>query len=422
MDAFRIRGGKPLTGDIRIDGMKNSILPMMAASVLASEGELVLENVPDLRDVRVMLRILETIGVNGSHDTDTRVLTLDATGDIQDTAPYELVKQMRASFLVSGALLGRLGHCRVSLPGGCAIGSRPVTDQVRGFASLGATFEEEEGYLRIDGRELRGRLVTLDYPAATGTENIMLAAALAEGETIVENAACDPEVVDFGDCLSRMGADITGLGTNTIRVRGVKTMHGARHRVMPDRIDAATLAVAAAMTRGELFLREATSDHFEIVLSKLEDAGAIIDRQPDGVGVRGPDRLEAVNIRTLPYPAFPTDVQAPMMAAMSISEGASMIWEQVYDNRFTQGPELRRMGANITIAGDKAVIVGVPRLVGAQVMASDIRAGGALVLAGLAASGETTVARVYHVDRGYDRLERRLQSVGADIERFDDRT
>ncbi len=422
MDAFRIRGGAPLTGEIRIDGMKNSILPMMAASVLASEGELVLENVPDLRDVRVMLRILETIGVNGSHDTDTRVLTLDATGDIRDTAPYDLVKQMRASFLVSGALLGRLGHCRVSLPGGCAIGSRPVTDQVRGFASLGATIEEEEGYLRIDGRELRGRLVTLDYPAATGTENIMLAAALAEGETIIENAACDPEVVDFGDCLSRMGADIAGLGTNTIQVRGVKTMHGARHRVMPDRIDSATLAVAAAMTRGELFLREATSDHFEIVLSKLEDAGAIIDRQPDGVGVRGPDRLKAVNIRTLPYPAFPTDVQAPMMAAMSISNGASMIWEQVYDNRFTQGPELRRMGANITIAGDKAVIVGVQRLVGAPVMASDIRAGGALVLAGLAASGETTVARVYHVDRGYDRLERRLQSVGADIERFDDRT
>jgi UDP-N-acetylglucosamine 1-carboxyvinyltransferase len=280
---------------------------------------------------------------------------------------------------------------------------------------------EEEGYLHIEGGNLRGRLVTLDYPAATGTENIMLAGVMADGETVIENAACDPEVVDFGEFLVKMGAQITGLGTNTIRVTGVTGMHGATHRAAPDRIDAATFAVAAAMTRGRIFLKGANPEHFEIVLSKLEAAGATIVRRPDGVEVCGPDRLRAVNIRTLPYPAFPTDAQAPFMAAMSIADGASMIWEQVYDNRFTQGPELRRMGANITIAGDKAVIVGVPRLTGAPVMASDIRAGGALVLAGLAAAGETTVSRVYHIDRGYERIEERLQSIGADIERFDDR-
>jgi UDP-N-acetylglucosamine 1-carboxyvinyltransferase len=420
MDAFRIRGGTPLQGDIRIDGMKNSILPMMAASILASSGELILENVPDLRDVRVMRRILETLGVTTEYDADTRTLRLDATGEISDTAPYDLVRQMRASFLVSGSLIARLGHCRVSMPGGCAIGSRPVTDQIRAFTTLGCTVHEEEGYLRLDGSDLRGRLTTLDYPAATGTENVMLASVFAEGTTTIENAACDPEIVDFGQCLVKMGADITGLGTNTIRITGVQSLHGAQHRVAPDRIDAATFAVAAAMTRGNLFLQEAQSEHFEIVLAKLEDAGAVVDRRADGVRVRGPERLQAVNIRTLPYPAFPTDVQAPMMAAMSIAEGASMVWEQVYDNRFTQGPELRRMGANITIAGDKAVIVGVKGLVGAPVMASDIRAGGALVLAAIAAEGETTVSRVYHIDRGYDRIEQRLRKVGADIERFDD--
>ncbi len=418
MDAFRIRGGRPLIGEIEIDGMKNSILPMMAASILASDGELVIENVPDLSDVRVMLRILETLGVKTQFDTETHVLTLDATGDIQDTAPYELVRQMRASFLVSGALLGRLGHCSVSMPGGCAIGSRPVTDQVRAFVALGSVMTEEEGYLRLDGRKLSGKLVTLDYPAATGTENIMLAAVLADGVTTIENAACDPEVVDFGECLQKMGAQIDGLGTNTIRITGVKSLHGARHRAAPDRIDAATFAVAAAITRGRLFLQGANADHFEIVLTKLEDAGASVERRPDGVEVSASQRLRAVNIRTLPYPAFPTDVQAPFMAAMSVADGASLIWEQVYDNRFTQGPELRRMGANITIAGDKAVIVGVPRLFGAPVMASDIRAGGALVLAGLVAEGVTTVSRVYHIDRGYERIERRLQAVGADIERF----
>jgi len=421
MDAFRIQGGAPLQGEVTVDGMKNAILPMMAAAILATEGELVLENVPDLRDVRVMLRILETLGVRGGYDSAARTLTLDARGDIGDTAPYELVKQMRASFLVSGALLARLGHCRVSMPGGCAIGSRPVTDQMHAFQALGGDVRETQGYLEIVAKDLHGRLVTLDYPAVTGTENIILAAVHADGITVIENAACDPEVVDFGECLREMGADIRGPGTKRIEVAGVERLHGARHRVVPDRIDAATFAISAAMTRGKVFLRDARPDHFEIVLTKLEDAGATILRRPDGVEVTGPDRLRAVNIRTLPYPAFPTDVQAPMMAAMSVADGASLIWEQVYDNRFTQGPELRRMGANITIAGDKAVVVGVPELAGAPVMSSDIRAGGALVLAGLAARGETTVSRVYHIDRGYDHLERRLQRLGATIERFDEK-
>ena len=418
MDAFRIRGGTPLNGEVVIEGMKNSILPMMAASILAVEGQVVLENVPALRDVEVMLRILETLGVRGGYDGTARTLTLDATGEIRDTAPYELVKQMRASFLVSGALVARLGRCRVSMPGGCAIGSRPVTDQLRAFRSLGGNVSEVQGYVEVAGEQRHGSLVTLDYPAATGTENIMLAASLTPGTTTIENAACDPEVVDFSECLRKMGADIRGLGTNRIEITGVERLHGTTHRVMPDRIDAATFAVAAAMTRGQVTLVNARADHFEIVLTKLEDAGAKVLRQPNAVTVSGPERLRAVNIRTLPYPAFPTDVQAPMMAAMSIAEGASLIWEQVYDNRFTQGPELRRMGANITIAGDKAVVVGVPELTAAPVMASDIRAGGALVLAGLVARGETTVSRVYHIDRGYDHIERRLQRLGASIERF----
>lgn len=400
--------------------MKNAILPMMAASILATEGTLVLENVPQLRDVTVMLRILETLGVKGGYDPQKRTLSLDATGVIGDTAPYDLVRQMRASFLVSGALVARLGRCRVSMPGGCAIGSRPVSDQLRAFKALGGVVNEIKGYVEVEARNRSGRLVTLDYPAATGTENIVLLACLTEGTTTIENAACDPEVVDFGECLVKMGAQITGLGTNTVRVTGVKALRGTRHRVVPDRIDAATFAVGAAMTRGDVFLANARSDHFEIVLTKLEEAGAIVTRLDTGVRVQGPDRLKSVNVRTLPYPAFPTDVQAPMMAAMATAEGASLIWEQVYDNRFTQGPELRRMGANITIAGDKAVVVGVPELTGAPVMASDIRAGGSLVLAGLVAKGETTVSRVYHIDRGYDHLETRLQKLGAVIERYNE--
>ena len=420
MDAFRIHGGAPLEGEVAIDGMKNAILPIMAASILSTEGELVVENVPDLRDVRVMLRILETLGVRAGYDSVGRRLQLDATGEIGDTAPYEQVKQMRASFLVSGALLARLGHCRVSMPGGCAIGSRPVTDQLRGFRTLGCQVREAEGYIELSGADLHGKLITMDYPAATGTENIILAGVTAEGVTVIDNAACDPEVVDFGACLQKMGAQIRGLGTNRIEIEGVERLRGTVHRVVPDRIDAATFAVAAAMTRGRVWLRHARADHIEIVLTKLEEAGATVTRSADGVDVAGPDRLRAVNIRTLPYPAFPTDVQAPMMAAMSIADGASLIWEQVYDNRFTQGPELRRMGANITIAGDKAVVVGVPELRGAPVMASDIRAGGALVLAGLAARGDTTVSRVYHIDRGYDHLERRLQQLGATVERFNE--
>ncbi|HQE61870.1 MAG TPA: UDP-N-acetylglucosamine 1-carboxyvinyltransferase [Candidatus Latescibacteria bacterium] len=420
MDAFRIQGGTRLAGSVEIEGMKNAILPMMAASILATEGTLVLENVPQLRDVTVMLRILETLGVKGGYDPQKRTLSLDATGVISDTAPYDLVRQMRASFLVSGALVARLGRCRVSMPGGCAIGSRPVSDQLRAFKALGGVVNEIKGYVEVEARNRSGRLVTLDYPAATGTENIVLLACLTEGTTTIENAACDPEVVDFGECLVKMGAQITGLGTNTVRVTGVKALRGTRHRVVPDRIDAATFAVGAAMTRGDVFLANARSDHFEIVLTKLEEAGAIVTRLDTGVRVQGPDRLKSVNVRTLPYPAFPTDVQAPMMAAMATAEGASLIWEQVYDNRFTQGPELRRMGANITIAGDKAVVVGVPELTGAPVMASDIRAGGSLVLAGLVAKGETTVSRVYHIDRGYDHLETRLQKLGAVIERYNE--
>ncbi|HPU84110.1 MAG TPA: UDP-N-acetylglucosamine 1-carboxyvinyltransferase [Candidatus Latescibacteria bacterium] len=420
MDAFRIQGGARLVGSVEIEGMKNAILPMMAASILATEGTLVLENVPQLRDVTVMLRILETLGVRGGYDAQKRALSLDATGAIGDTAPYDLVRQMRASFLVSGALVARLGRCRVSMPGGCAIGSRPVSDQLRAFKALGGMVNEIKGYVEVEARNRCGRLVTLDYPAATGTENIVLLACLTEGTTTIENAACDPEVVDFGECLAKMGAQITGLGTNTVRVTGVKALHGTRHRVVPDRIDAATFAVGAAMTRGDVFLANARSDHFEIVLTKLEEAGAIVTRLDTGVRVQGPDRLKSVNVRTLPYPAFPTDVQAPMMAAMATAEGASLIWEQVYDNRFTQGPELRRMGANITIAGDKAVVVGVPELTGAPVMASDIRAGGSLVLAGLVAKGETTVSRVYHIDRGYDHLETRLEKLGAVIERYNE--
>lgn len=420
MDAFRIQGGARLAGTVEIEGMKNAILPMMAASLLATEDLLVLENVPRLRDVTVMLRILETLGVRGGYDGDTKTLTLDATGTIQDTAPYDLVRQMRASFLVAGALLARLGRCRVSMPGGCAIGSRPVSDQLRAFKALGGNVNEVKGYVEVEAYNRAGRLVTLDYPAATGTENIMLLACLTRGVTTIENAASDPEVEDFGNCLAKMGAQIRGLGTNTIVIEGVEALRGTRHRVVPDRIDAATFAIGAAMTKGNVLLSNARHSHFEIVLTKLEEAGASVTRSEDSVRVEGPERLKSVNVRTLPYPAFPTDVQAPMMAAMGVAEGASLIWEQVYDNRFTQGPELRRMGANITIAGDKAVVVGVPELTGAPVMASDIRAGGSLVLAGLAAKGETTVSRVYHVDRGYDHLEARLQKLGAVIERFNE--
>ncbi len=417
MDAFQIRGGTPLEGEIKIGGMKNAALPMVAASLLAKSGTSVIRNVQDLRDIRVMLKILDQLGALTEYDADADEIRVNAENLISTTAPYELVKQLRASFYVTGALLGRKGHCRVSMPGGCAIGNRPVTDQLLGFRRLGGVVVEEQGYVDITAEKLEGAVTALDFPAVSGTINLLLAAVLADGVTVIGNAARDPELVDTCLFLVEMGAKIDGVGTGTLIIEGVDSLSAVTYEVAPDRINAATFAVAAAMTKGQVRLVGARVDHFRIVISKLQDAGATVVEEEGSVTITGPERLDAVNIRTLPYPAFPTDVQAPMMAAMTLAQGACVVWEQVYDNRFTQGPELRRMGANITIAGDKAVVVGVPMLKGAQVMASDIRAGAALVLAGLAAQGDTTVSRVYHIDRGYNRLERDLASLGAVIER-----
>jgi len=422
MDRFIIEGGRPLKGKIAVEGVKNVILPMMCASLLAEEGVTVIRNIPDLHDIRVLRRLIDELGAETSYDAEKKTLAIDASSVRNTVAPYELVKQMRASFLLSGALLGRCGEFHISLPGGCAIGARPVNFHLVGFKKLGARVFEEEGLLSAVAKKLTGATVCLDYPSHTGTENLMMAAVLAEGTTIIENAACEPEVRDFGDFLNAMGAKVSGHGTPTIVIEGVEKLRAVSYTPISDRIVAGTFMCAAAITGGEVEIQNVRRDHLRIVLDKLADMGAFIDHRPNGnIVVKGPKRLGAVDITTMPHPGFPTDLQPPLMACLSVAEGVSFIWETVFENRFIHAAELNRMGANIRVAGDKAVIVGVPNLIGAPVMASDIRAGAALVLAGLAARGTTVIDRVYHIDRGYEKLEVKLAALGADIKRGDDR-
>jgi UDP-N-acetylglucosamine 1-carboxyvinyltransferase len=410
-----IEGGHRLQGDVWVSGAKNAALPSIAAALLTGE-ELLLENVPHLGDVRTMSTLLARMGTEVER-SDPHTLSLRAQRLTSWEAPYELVKTMRASILVLGPLLSRFGRARVSLPGGCSIGSRPIDLHLMGLERMGAQIELKEGYVEAECRRLKGNTILFDISTVTGTENLMMAACLAEGRTVLENAAREPEVSNLAQLLVSMGACIEGMGSSRIVIEGVKELKGARHRIIPDRIEAGTLMVAAGITKGEVLIRGAMPEHIQVLLEKLREAGMAITMEDHGIRARMDRRPSPVNIRTLPYPGFATDMQAQMMALASLGRGRSMIAETVFENRFMHINELMRMGAKIRVAGSNAFIQGVPRLSGAPVMATDLRASACLVLAGLAADGVTTVSRVYHLDRGYEGIEQKLSALGARIER-----
>ncbi|MDI3535055.1 MAG: UDP-N-acetylglucosamine 1-carboxyvinyltransferase [Thermosediminibacterales bacterium] len=416
MTKLIVKGGVPLKGTVKISGAKNSSLPIIAASLL-SDGINIIEDVPDLEDVKVMCDVLEALGASIEKDKGT--LKINSKNISEHEAPYDLVRKMRASFLVMGPLLARRGKAKISMPGGCAIGTRPIDLHLKGFSALGAEIIFGHGYIEASAPKLKGAKIYLDFPSVGATENILMAASLAEGKTVIENAAEEPEIVDLANCLNAMGAKIRGAGTDIIKVEGVKELRNVCHSVIPDRIEAGTFMVAAAITQGDVFIENVLPDHIKPVSAKLKEAGVFVREEQKGVHVRADDRPKSVDIKTLPYPGFPTDLQAPMMALMTLAEGTSVIIETVFENRFMHVDELKRMGANIKIQGRTAVVEGKPYLSGAPVKATDLRAGAALVLAGLAAEGITYVDNVYHIDRGYERFEEKLNSLGADITRAD---
>ncbi|HXE19155.1 MAG TPA: UDP-N-acetylglucosamine 1-carboxyvinyltransferase [Castellaniella sp.] len=416
MDKLLIQGGHPLKGEVRISGAKNAALPILCAALLTDEP-LELTNVPALRDIATALSLLSRMGMRAErHDEES--VTLRADRIHSQEAPYELVKTMRASILVLGPLLTRFGHARVSLPGGCAIGQRPVDQHIKGLAALGADIRIEHGFVVAQAPRLKGANIVTDMVTVTGTENLLMAAALADGRTVLENAACEPEVVDLANVLIAMGAHIEGHGTDRIVIEGVDRLHGAGHRVVPDRIEAGTFLCAVAAAGGDITLRQVRPDILGAVLDKLRDTGLEITTGEDWIRARMAGRPRATGFRTSEYPGFPTDMQAQLMALNALAEGTAVITESIFENRYMHVQELCRMGADIEIDGHTAVVKGIPGLLGATVMATDLRASASLVIAGLAAHGQTTVERIYHLDRGYERMERKLQALGADIQRI----
>jgi UDP-N-acetylglucosamine 1-carboxyvinyltransferase len=415
VDKLRITGGRPLAGEVRVSGAKNAALPMLAAALL-TEQPLVLENVPRLMDVRTMAKLLAQMGVEVGAQADGR-LELRAKAIRDPVAAYELVKTMRASVLVLGPLVARCGRARVSLPGGCAIGARPVDQHVKGLLAMGAEIAVEHGDMHASARRLRGARIGMDLVTVTGTENLMMAAVLAEGTTVLENAAREPEVVDLARCLRAMGARIEGAGTSTIRIEGVRSLSGATHAVMPDRIETGTYLAAVAAAGGKVGLTGTAPETLGATIDKLEEAGARITAAADRIEIEMQRRPKAVSLATAPYPGFATDMQAQLMALDCIADGTATITETIFENRFMHALELQRLGADISIQGTTAVVKGVERLQGATVMATDLRASASLVVAGLVARGETVIDRIYHLDRGYEALERKLSALGAQVER-----
>jgi len=417
MDKLKIKGGARLSGQVRISGAKNSALPAMAASLLTAD-ELVLENVPMVNDILTTRRLLKELGAEVEFDGRSSArLKAGAIGSHE--APYELVKTMRASVLVLGPLLARTGKARVSLPGGCAIGARPIDLHIKGFEKLGATVTTEYGYVEATAKKLKGATIVFEKITVTGTENLMMAAALAEGQTTLMNAALEPEITDLAELLNSMGAKISGAGTPTITIDGVSSLHGTSHAIIPDRIEAGTFLAAGAMTDSDLELTGCNPGHLTSIIAKMREAGAnIIDEGPSVLRVRGGRWLRSVDVSTHEYPGFATDMQAQYMALMTQASGIELITEKIFENRFMHASELMRMGANIRIDGSRAVVAGKSRLTGAKVIASDLRASASLVLAGLVAEGETIIDRIYHLDRGYEKIEEKLRSVGAQIERL----
>jgi UDP-N-acetylglucosamine 1-carboxyvinyltransferase len=416
MDKIRVTGGIPLSGTVEISGAKNAALPDMVACLLT--GDVVeLKNLPFVRDILTARRLLSEMGVRAEVREDGSA-ALNAADIVSQEAPYELVKTMRASILVLGPLLARFGRARVSLPGGCAIGVRPVNLHLMGLEKMGARCEIVHGFVDASSDRLKGAHILMDTVTVTGTENLLMAACLADGETVLDNAACEPEVADLANMLRKMGADIEGDGTRTIRVRGVSRLHGCTHRVIPDRIEAGTFAVAAAITRGEVEIAGCRPDHMIAVLTQLSRAGAEVDIGNDSIRIKGQSPIRSLDVTTHPYPSFPTDMQAQYMALMTQGDGTSVITETIFENRFMHALEMIRMGADITIDGRRAVVRGGKQLMGARVLASDLRASASLILAALVASGETVVDRVYHLDRGYCRIEEKLAKLGAAVERI----
>ena len=417
MEKLKVTGGCRLKGEVKASGAKNAALPILAASLLTAD-DLVLHNVPHLSDIRTMGKLLSGLGMTVERPSDTETVRLNAKSLTTLTAPYELVKTMRASIVTLGPMLARFGEARVSLPGGCAIGARPVDQHIKGLQTLGAEVVIDHGYVVAKAKRLKGAHIVTDMVTVTGTENLLMAATLAEGTTVIENAAREPEVVDLANCLIAMGAKIRGAGTPVIEVEGVSELHGATHSVLPDRIETGSFLVAALMTRGDVTVTHAAPHTLDIVLEKLREAGATVQTGDDWIRVSINKRPKAVSVRTVPHPGFPTDMQAQFMALDTIAEGTGRITETIFENRFMHVPELQRLGANITVDGHTAVVTGVEALSGANVMATDLRASASLVIAGLVAKGETIVDRIYHLDRGYDHMEVKLAALGAQIERI----
>ena len=414
MDKLIIKGGRKLCGEVAVSGSKNAALPIFFATILAP-GVHTLRNVPALRDINTTIRLLETLGATVEGHSGT--VRIDASGINQVEATYDLVKTMRASVLVLGPLLARFGRSRVSLPGGCAIGARPIDQHLKGLAALGAEIRLSHGYVEAECKQLRGARIYFDISTVGGTEHLMMTAALARGETVLENAAREPEITELAEVLNGMGARIEGAGTDTIRIRGVEQLTPMNHTVMPDRIEAGTFMIAAAMTGGDVRIRNMRLEHLDALTFKLQDAGVEVLSRDNAVEVRGPERIRPVNIKTRPYPGFPTDMQAQFMTLMCLADGASVISENIFENRFMHVAELLRFGADILVEGNSATVKGVRQLSGAPVMATDLRASASLVLAALAADNTTEISRIYHLDRGYERIEEKLKGLGADIER-----
>jgi UDP-N-acetylglucosamine 1-carboxyvinyltransferase len=417
MDKFVIRGGKKLAGKVTVEGAKNAALPIIAGALLMKKGESVLRNIPPLRDIDTIIAVLKHLGAKVSFDRDARIMTVDASTLRENTAPYELMNRMRASFLVLGPVLQRLGEAVISLPGGCSLGPRPVDYHIKGFKSLGAEISEEKGYIIARAKRLVGDVIYFDRPSHTGTENLMYGAVMAKGTTRIINAACDPEVVDLAKFLNQAGAKISGAGTPDMVIEGVTKMNPVDYTVMGDRLEAGTFLMAAMASGGDVEVHGSETSHLDIVLKKLIEAGAVIKGAGATIRIKAPSKTRPVDAVTFPFPGFPTDLQACLMAFLTRSGGISRIRETIFEDRFTHVMELRRLGANISISGNEATINGVKKLSGATIMASDIRAGAGLVIAALAATGKSDLLRVYHIDRGYYRLEEKLGALGADIKR-----
>ncbi|MDH2948342.1 UDP-N-acetylglucosamine 1-carboxyvinyltransferase [Staphylococcus aureus] len=421
MDKIVIKGGNKLTGEVKVEGAKNAVLPILTASLLASDKPSKLVNVPALSDVETINNVLTTLNADVTYKKDENAVVVDATKTLNEEAPYEYVSKMRASILVMGPLLARLGHAIVALPGGCAIGSRPIEQHIKGFEALGAEIHLENGNIYANAKDgLKGTSIHLDFPSVGATQNIIMAASLAKGKTLIENAAKEPEIVDLANYINEMGGRITGAGTDTITINGVESLHGVEHAIIPDRIEAGTLLIAGAITRGDIFVRGAIKEHMASLVYKLEEMGVELEYQEDGIRVRAEGDLQPVDIKTLPHPGFPTDMQSQMMALLLTANGHKIVTETVFENRFMHVAEFKRMNANINVEGRSAKLEGKSQLQGAQVKATDLRAAAALILAGLVADGKTSVTELTHLDRGYVDLHGKLKQLGADIERIND--